>query len=149
MRHFYFPVFWAVSILFLCLIDTKELPSVTYLELMEFDKLVHIVLFGLLMLSCTVALRKQTRIAWAQKNAMVIALLFSVVYGSVIEVVQSFMVQDRTGELYDVLANGIGAFLGILFFSIYLWKGIVSRILSYRFRIKSALDRYLKVNYLC
>ena len=67
MRHFYFPVFWAVSILFLCLIDTKELPSVTYLELMEFDKLVHIVLFGLLMLSCTVALRKQTKIAWAQK----------------------------------------------------------------------------------
>ena len=102
--------------MFLCLIDTKELPSVTYLELMEFDKLVHIVLFGLLMLSCTVALRKQTRIAWAQKNAMVIALLFSVVYGSVIEVVQFFMVQDRTGELYDVLANGIGAFLGILFF---------------------------------
>ena len=122
MRHFYFPVFWAVSILFLCLIDTKELPSVTYLELMEFDKLVHIVLFGLLMLSCTVALRKQTRIAWAQKNAMVIALLFSVVYGSVIEVVQSFMVQDRTGELYDVLANGIGAFLGILFFRIIYGK---------------------------
>ncbi len=116
MRHFYFPVFWAVSILFLCLIDTKELPSVTYLELMEFDKLVHIVLFGLLMLSCTVALRKQTKIAWAQKNAMVIALLFSIVYGSVIEVVQFFMVQDRTGELYDVLANGVGAFLGILFF---------------------------------
>ncbi len=116
MRHFYFPVFWAVSILFLCLIDTKELPSVTYLELMEFDKLVHIVLFGLLMLSCTVALRKQTKIAWAQKNAMVIALLFSIVYGSVIEVVQFFMAQDRTGELYDVLANGIGAFLGILFF---------------------------------
>lgn len=122
MRHFYFPVFWAVSILFLCLIDTKELPSVTYLELMEFDKLVHIVLFGLLMLSCTVALRKQTRIAWAQKNAMVIALLFSVVYGSVIEVVQFFMVQDRTGELYDVLANGIGAFLGILFFRIIYGK---------------------------
>ncbi|MAR67791.1 MAG: hypothetical protein CL833_11140 [Crocinitomicaceae bacterium] len=122
MRHFYFPVFWAVSILFLCLIDTKELPSVTYLELMEFDKLVHIVLFGLLMLSCTVALRKQTRIAWAQKNAMVIALLFSIVYGSVIEVVQFFMVQDRTGELYDVLANGIGAFLGILFFRIIYGK---------------------------
>ncbi len=122
MRHFYFPVFWAVSILFLCLIDTKELPSVTYLELMEFDKLVHIVLFGLLMLSCTVALRKQTRIAWAQKNAMVIALLFSIVYGSVIEVVQFFMVQDRTGELYDVLANGIGALLGILFFRIIYGK---------------------------
>ena len=122
MRHFYFPVFWAVSILFLCLIDTKELPSVTYLELMEFDKLVHIVLFGLLMLSCTVALRKQTKIAWAQKNAMVIALLFSIVYGSVIEVVQFFMVQDRTGELYDVLANGIGALLGILFFRIIYGK---------------------------
>ena len=116
MRHFYFPVFWAFSILFLCLIDTKELPSVTYLELMEFDKLVHIVLFGLLMLSFTVALRKQTRMAWAQKNAMVIALLFSIVYGSVIELVQFFMVQDRTGELYDVLANGLGALLGILFF---------------------------------
>ena len=122
MRHFYFPVFWAVSILFLCLIDTKELPSVTYLELMEFDKLVHIVLFGLLMLSCTVALRKQTKIAWAQKNAMVIALLFSIVYGSVIEVVQFFMVQDRTGELYDVLANGLGALLGILFFRIIYGK---------------------------
>jgi VanZ family protein len=116
MRHFYFTFFWIVCILFLCLIDTKELPSVSYLELLEFDKIVHIILFGLLVLSLTIALRKQSVIRWIRNNAMLIALAFSILYGCVIESIQFFVVPERTGEFDDILANVIGSVLGIVFF---------------------------------
>jgi VanZ family protein len=92
------------------------LPSVSYLELVEFDKIVHVILFGLLVTSLTIALRKQSRVSWLRNNAMLIALAFSILYGCVIESIQFFVVPERTGELDDILANVLGSVLGIVIF---------------------------------
>ena len=126
MRHFWFSIFWSVSIFFLCLMSTEDLPSIDYLQLLSFDKLVHAILFGLLSLSLLVAFRRQNKVNYIRKKAILIAVLFSLIYGLILEIVQYSLVEDRTGEVYDIVANMLGCALGIVFFRLIYGKQLFS-----------------------
>jgi glycopeptide antibiotics resistance protein len=41
-------------------------------------------------------------------------LLFSIVYGMIIEVLQHSFTENRQGDFFDIFANSLGAFLGWL-----------------------------------
>ena len=126
MRHFWFSIFWSVSIFFLCLMSTEDLPSIDYLQLLSFDKLVHAILFGLLSLSLLVTFRRQNKVNYIRKKAILIAVLFSLIYGLILEIVQYSLVEDRTGEVYDIVANMLGCALGIVFFRLIYGKQLFS-----------------------
>ncbi len=116
---------WAVLIMILCGLPGKKLPKLSFLEWAKPDKIVHLVLFGvmsflLLKLFFADKEKRTTRYKF-------IAVSASVVYGVLIEILQATIFIDRTGDYRDALADALGAFIGLWIFN-YLVKKQSSRI---------------------
>lgn len=77
-------------------------------KILNFDKVLHAFAYGTLSLFWLIATQKL--------NKQFIVLSSCVIYGTVIEFLQSELTNYRTGDLYDVLANTLGVIFGYLFF---------------------------------
>ena len=86
------------------------IPSSSQTNIEHFDKLVHCIAYmGLAVLFC-VSVSKAWRIR---------AGLLVIAYGGALELLQHFMNLGRTGSWLDMLANVVGAVIGIGF--AYVW----------------------------
>lgn len=116
IRFFIAPIFWAGIILLLSSIPAKDLPELTFWDLIKSDKLGHIIMYGVLAFQLMRSLVRQYS-SWRMRyNATTIALIISVMYGGLIEVYQHYLIADRFGDWIDFLANIIGTFLGVVAF---------------------------------
>ena len=48
-----------------------------------------------------------------------LALVISIAYGGLTELMQEFLVPKRTGDWFDFLADSIGTGIGVLFFHLF------------------------------
>jgi len=86
----------------------------------SFDKLAHALVFALLAFWLTVGLRKQSIYRRHRIFAPLLALVYSIAYGGAIEVTQELLLADRYGDWKDLLADAVGAGIGVIaFFAIY------------------------------
>ena len=67
---------------------------------------------GLVLLACW-AMHAEVKKKW-----YALVTLFAISWGLLMEVFQYLMHLGRSFELYDIAANTIGAFLGVLFFNL-------------------------------
>jgi VanZ family protein len=89
-----------------------DMPSV---QIPNFDKVVHFFFyFTASVLGCLFG-REQTSGKTKKLKVLLITVFGLIIYGIIIEVIQSSFTTYRSGELLDVLANSLGAILGILF----------------------------------
>lgn len=116
LRFFIAPLFWAGIILFLSSIPAKDLPELTFWDLIRSDKLGHIFMYGILAFQLMRSLVRQYSSWQLRYYATVIAFIISVMYGGLIEVYQHYLIADRFGDWIDFLANIIGTFLGVVAF---------------------------------
>lgn len=124
MRPYWFPLFWALVIGFLCTLGSDDLPKVSFWDWLSFDKLVHVGMFAVMVLSFIVCLKKQTTSAYLKNQAIWAAVVFSVVYGACIEGAQYLMNIGRSAELKDIVANTVGCILGVYFFRFIYGKAL-------------------------
>jgi VanZ family protein len=84
----------------------KSLPSENWLDLVFFDKWVHIGLFAVLavLLCWTNFLR--------QKNGRLVFCLLA--YGLTVEIIQGLWIPNRSFDLFDLASDSLGAAVGIL-----------------------------------
>ena len=108
--YFCLALFWTSAVAYSCLMPSDELPSIT---IPYFDKLVHvgfhfgITLFWFLYLNI--------RFNWTNiYKALLLAFVFSVLFGIGIEIAQGFYTQTRSQDVADVLSNTIGGCLAIV-----------------------------------
>ena len=86
-----------------------------WLNLTDFDKLVHAGIFGLLaVLFCYPFAKADLSYSKKIKYFIIICLL-TAVWGYCIEVIQLFWVEGRTYDLFDWTADSIGALLAFFF----------------------------------
>ena len=103
---------WALIIFILCVIPGKDIPHISFLELLSFDKFVHAcIFFGLILLSIRGFLL-QTNFIKLQQLARVIAFVICVVYGGLLEIIQGAFCQGRSASVFDFIADSIGALIG-------------------------------------
>ena len=100
---------WALIIAALCLTPGKAIPSWEWADLLSVDKLVHMLMFGVLSYLLARGFRDRTANTWSQSRMLVIAGLLSVGYGALMEVLQEIPGLGRHGDLVDLTANTIGA----------------------------------------
>jgi VanZ family protein len=88
----------------------RYVPSVSWLEMLSFDKFVHAGIFFALvsLLGLAVKVHSQTR-----------ALFYSyfvlcIMYGGALEIMQAKVFSERSADWYDVIANSFGCVLGLL-----------------------------------
>ncbi len=119
MIRYYLPAMgWIILILFLCTLPGSAIPSVSIFDKLHVDKIVHFVLFGGTVLLLAYGYHRQ-------KGEISGLALFSLVlvvtlYGLAIEFIQKYLVANRSFDIYDLLADGLGAVAGAL---VFLWVG--------------------------
>ncbi len=72
------------------------------------DKVVHIIMYF------TISTLALWGYSTTKTQSLLIIVLIIIAYSILIELLQECMPLKRSGEIYDVVANSIGAFLGIM-----------------------------------
>lgn len=116
-----FALLWAILILFLSLLPSREIPELTWFELIAPDKAVHLFFYAILVILLIIGFYKQYTFRFLRINCFKTVLLIGVAYGVLIEFIQSQLVYNgRFFEVGDVIANVSGCFVGWgIFFLVY------------------------------
>ncbi len=119
---FWLAICWTLVVSFLCLATFEKLPKI---NIEQSDKLGHITFhYGITSL-WFFFFKYQKRIK--NKAAFFRAFMFSLVYGSIIEMLQATLTKTRKGDVFDVFANTAGSLLAILTIAIILKISKISR----------------------
>jgi VanZ family protein len=119
---------WALFILIVCAIPGNHIPQLRFIDWLKPDKIVHLILFGVLSFLLIRAFQQQTSFPFLYKHARLYAILFSSIYGVVIELLQQYFFIKRSGEIFDAVADAVGALLGMLFFNYLMKKKLAKKI---------------------
>lgn len=103
---------WAIFALVLCGLPGDNFPELTFLEWLSPDKIAHLVLFGVQCFLLLSGFTKQTSFVTLKKKATLWALSFTISYGILVEILQTYIFVQRNGDVRDAIANSIGAFTG-------------------------------------
>ena len=103
-------IVWALVIFGLCSMPGRFIPSVTWLELLSFDKWVHASVFFILLglFGISVAVHQQN------KNLFYLYFLLSVMYGGLLEIMQAKVFSERSADWLDMIANSFGCIVAFL-----------------------------------
>ncbi len=107
----YFPIIWTLVILILLCLPGSMLPSEAGFKIPQFDKFVHICLFGGFVFLWNLHFSKK---AGEDEQARLLRLFFFIfilanAYGIGMEYVQKDYIPNRDFDLADIIADMIGA----------------------------------------
>ncbi|MDZ4664651.1 MAG: VanZ family protein [Bacteroidota bacterium] len=109
---------WALIILGLCSMPGQYIPSVSFLELLSFDKWVHAGIF--FVLCCLIFFSIVQRSHSKQKIYLLLAL--AILYGCSLEVMQGTFFSNRSADWSDIIANTVGCIFGLVFYKkLFAW----------------------------
>jgi VanZ family protein len=124
-RYNKWALLWALFILVLCGIPGKDIPHISFLELLSFDKWVHAGMFFVLILFTIRGFVLQQSIQVFYKQPKLSALIICVCYGALLEIMQGTLFEERSADVLDFIANSFGCIIGIAWY-----KQIETKILS-------------------
>ncbi|HEU4716850.1 MAG TPA: VanZ family protein [Bacteroidia bacterium] len=101
-------ILWALLILILCGLPGKDIPHISFLELLSFDKLVHAGIFFVLTVFGIKGCRLQKRSAYMKEHAAFLSAGISSAYGGLMEILQGTIFIGRTADIFDFIADSIG-----------------------------------------
>jgi VanZ family protein len=118
MRYFLPAIVWFIFIFVACAMPGKDIPHISFLELLAFDKWVHAGIFCVLVLLLMRGM-KLSYIRVAHITTAWFALAIAIPYGGLLEIMQGAFFQDRAADLYDFIANSFGAVCGVFLYRIF------------------------------
>ena len=110
---------WVLLITVLSLISFPDDPDGS-LDIPHLDKAVHFVFYFVAAILGVFFFRGVGKSRNSRSGALMASLLFVVIYGTILEVIQGMLTHDRSGEINDVLANTAGGVMGILLVQLWL-----------------------------
>jgi glycopeptide antibiotics resistance protein len=118
LKNNYPALLWAVFIAVLCGMPGKDIPHISFLELLEFDKLVHASVFFVLVLLMIKGFKKISSPLFLQNHPFTLAILLSVAYGGLLEILQCLVFIDRSADILDFIANSFGCLMALVYFKV-------------------------------
>ncbi|MDO9000783.1 MAG: VanZ family protein [Bacteroidota bacterium] len=106
-----FSFLWAAIIFVLCATPGNYIPTVSWLELLSFDKWVHASMFFILSSLLFLVVLKYNQ----SKKWMFIYFLICVSYGGLLEIMQAKCFTNRSADWQDFVANTFGCIIAFLF----------------------------------
>ena len=85
------------------------------------DKVVHLCMYSGFAFLCLWGYRKQfiSNGVKYKRKAILLAIVISIAYGGLTELMQEYLVPTRTGDWVDFLADSIGTLLGVTIFYLF------------------------------
>lgn len=125
-KHYWKTIVFAILILTASILSGKQLNKVHVFEIKYFDKIVHFIMYFVLVLSMFSSyIKSQETISLLNK---ILFALLGITYGLTLEGIQFYFTTDRSAELADMIANTIGSVTATLLYS-YLFKYRIFRLL--------------------
>lgn len=109
-----YAILWATFILFATIANTQTLEEFSLKSLFEYDKPIHMLLFGIqawLMINA-----KFSTIYKSYKAVVIGCCVLSAAYGFFIEILQEQLTTSRTFDYYDIIADAIGCLIVCIWF---------------------------------
>lgn len=105
---------WTLLIAVLTLLPGNYVPRITtFLEWLSPDKILHLILFGTYTYLLATGLQKQSWSSVLRRNPVIISIIIGIVFAFFIEVMQKHVIPGRNGNMFDFLADLVGAIIGI------------------------------------
>jgi VanZ family protein len=111
---------WALFILALCGLPGSAIPELSFLDWLKPDKIIHLVLFGVLSFLLIKGLNGYYSSSIQATNAKTFAVIVSSLYGVIVEILQEYFFEDRHGDMFDAIADALGALLGVPFYNFWI-----------------------------
>ena len=88
------------------------------------DKVAHIIMYAGFAYACLWGYRKQfvTNGLNYRRKAIMLAIVISIAYGGLTELMQEHLVPSRTGDWFDFIADALGTCLGALVFYLFFHR---------------------------
>jgi VanZ family protein len=116
-------ILWLLLVSFLLCLPGSDLPSTEdWMNVIYFDKLVHIGLFAVLSFLFMWPMLRSGRSVQEKWNFCIRIALATCIYGIAGEVVQKFFVVGRSFDLVDWAADSAGALIALIFSKIRFLK---------------------------
>lgn len=106
-------VLWTALIFLLCSTPGHFIPTTNWLELLSFDKFVHASIFFVLTVLWLVYFLKVNKLSPLISTTII---LVCISYGGFLEIMQSNVFSQRSGDWLDFTANSFGCLMGWIFF---------------------------------
>ena len=116
LKHTKWALLWALLILILCGIPGRDIPHISFLELLSFDKFVHAGIFFVFLLLTVKGFSVQTSFEKLHNSPKTIAFFICVAYGGLMEIMQGTVFEERSADIYDFIANSFGCCIALLMF---------------------------------
>jgi VanZ like family len=104
-------VIWFIIANILFLMPGEDVPTVSFLDLIYFDKWVHAGLFGGLVFLTAYPF---TRAGSSTKKMLIKISITFILYGILIEFLQKYVAIDRDFDINDIIADATGCVLGFI-----------------------------------
>ncbi|MCG1034942.1 VanZ family protein [Polaribacter sp. DS7-9] len=96
-------------------LSLMRMPKTEVISFGNSDKVYHLIAYFSLSISWLFSFYKK-------KSIKLLIIISCVIYGIIIEVLQSILTEYRTGDYKDILANTLGIVLGLLIFNLIIKK---------------------------
>ena len=115
VKNTFFKVLFVSWIMFVTFSSLFSLSGVgtSRFNIPHMDKAVHFTFYSVMVFLGYMAIRNKTDQLEKRSKLLWYIVLFAVIYGIIIEVLQHVLTTDRHGDPFDALANSIGAFVGM------------------------------------
>ena len=90
----------------------QDLPEIHWVEKINFDKIVHLGLFTVLVFIFSYPFKKFDYTNAKRSKWFIYITLLSISYGIAIEFIQKYFVINRSCDIIDIAADIIGSFIG-------------------------------------
>lgn len=107
-------IIWLGISFWLLTIPGSQFPKHDWLDGLQADKFIHIILFFVLVYLFCRPLYKQGADLFTQKMLFIFIGTVCWGYGIAMEFVQENFVSNRSFDVWDIVADGVGSYLGLL-----------------------------------
>ncbi len=108
-------IFWALLIAGLSFMPGSNFPKT---QITNIDLVVHFTFYCVFNFLLIVGNLRQSQFLFARNNPITVALMVSIPFGGLVEVIQGTEFVSRSAEFADFIANSVGSLIGLILFLI-------------------------------
>jgi len=119
VKSYWKSILCIIFIFSLSALPHNDIPRTKLDDVPEFDKFVHFCMYLAVTYLLLFDNRFQSHNEFLKRNALIVSISFSIVYGGLLEATQSFVTTSRAFNIYDFLANVVGIIAAIILYPVF------------------------------
>ena len=106
---------WLIISTILLTLPGSAFPQEDWLSKIWFDKWVHIGMFSIMVTLICWGIYKKNSLPATRMRKFILVAVLCLCYGIAMEFVQKYFIPNRSFDVGDILADGVGSFLGLMY----------------------------------